>query len=238
MSPATPPEPGGYELRISERARRARISVDAHGRVSVVVPRGFDPALANEMVAQRAEWISSARRRMAARYPGSGQTAPPTGLHLPATGESFRIESGGTGRGPLVRPAGEGLLLVRGAEEDPDIARKALLTWLAGHLRPWAEARLLAIGEPHGLAPSKVALRSQRTRWGSCSAKGVISVNVRTAFLEARLADYVLAHELAHLAEMNHAPGFCRRLEEIMPGAAGLDRELSRAGRTLPGWLL
>ncbi|MDA8102744.1 MAG: SprT family zinc-dependent metalloprotease [Nitrospiraceae bacterium] len=238
MSPAIPTEPGGYVLRVSARARRARITVDAHGRVSVVVPSGFDPALAARMVSEREDWIRSARQRMAERYPGAGQTGLPRTLHLPATGESFHLQPGSGARGPVVRIEGEGLLLVRSEGTGSEAAKRALLTWLAGHLRPWAESRLRAMGEPHRLTPSKVALRSQRTRWGSCSAKGVISVNVRTAFLEPQLADYVLAHELAHLAEMNHAPGFWKRLEEIMPGAARLDRELSQAGRSLPGWLL
>lgn len=238
MSPATPPQPGRYQLRVSERARRARISVDAHGRVSVVVPKGFDPSLADKMVAERADWIRSAKERMAERYPGSGQTGVPSTLHLPATGETFRLEAGTAARGPAVRVAGEGLLLVRAAEAGSEAAKRSLLAWLAGHLRPWAESRLAEIGEPHGLAPSKVVLRSQRTRWGSCSATGTISVNVRTAFLDARLADYVVAHELAHLVEMSHSPAFWRLAESIMPGAAKLDRELTRAGHSLPGWLL
>ncbi len=238
MSASTPAGAEGFLIRVSARARRPRISVDPHGRATVVIPQGFDPGLAAELVSQRADWISSARTKMAERYPGSGQTALPATLHLPATGESFELSHGLAAVSPAVREDPRGVLLLRGPGRDSEAERRALLAWLARHLRPWAESRLADIGEPHGLAPSKVALRSQRTRWGSCSASGTISVNVRTAFLEAGLADYVIAHELAHLAVMSHGPAFWQRLDSIMPGAAKLDRELSRAGRTLPGWLL
>ncbi|MDA8102678.1 MAG: SprT family zinc-dependent metalloprotease [Nitrospiraceae bacterium] len=236
---ASEPAPGdGFLLRVSSRARRARISIDPHGRTTVVIPEGFDPALAAELVEERADWIRSARARMAERYPGSGQTGLPGTLRLRATGESFALGHRPSNGAPAIREVQDGGLLLSGPGGDSEAAKRALLAWLARHLRPWAESRLAAIGEPHGLAPSKVVLRSQRTRWGSCSATGTISVNVRTAFLEERLADYVIAHELAHLAEMSHGPAYWRRLETIMPGAARLDRELSHAGRSLPGWLL
>ncbi|MDA8385066.1 MAG: SprT family zinc-dependent metalloprotease [Actinomycetota bacterium] len=238
MSASFPAQAEGFQIRVSGRARRPRISVDPHGRATVVLPQGFDPGLATELVAERAEWIHSARAKMAERYPGSGQTGLPETLHLAATGESFALRHSPAAGAPAVRESTAGVLLLRGPGRDSEAARLALLAWLARHLRPWAESRLAKIGEPHGLSPSKVALRSQRTRWGSCSATGTISINVRTAFLDARLADYVVAHELAHLAEMSHSPAFWHRVESIMPGAAKFDRELTRAGRSLPGWLL
>ena len=84
-----------------------------------------------------------------------------------------------------------------------------------------------------GLIPEKVRVGNQRSRWGSCSSKGTISLNWRILLLPYALGEYVLFHELAHLREMNHSKRYWSCLEEMIPDARNLDRELSRMGRRL-----
>ncbi len=73
---------------------------------------------------------------------------------------------------------------------------------------------------------TSVTIRDQRTRWGSCSAKGALSFNYRLAFLPSHLVEYVVAHELCHLREHNHSPRFWELLEKVLPGAAIRRQEL------------
>ncbi len=73
---------------------------------------------------------------------------------------------------------------------------------------------------------TSVTIRDQRTRWGSCSAKGALSFNYRLAFLPAHLVEYIVAHELCHLREHNHSPRFWELLEKVLPGAAICRQEL------------
>ena len=94
-------------------------------------------------------------------------------------------------------------------------------------------SRLERCIEQCGLTPEKVSVRNQRSRWGSCSTKGTISLNWRILLLPFALGDYVLFHELAHLREMNHSKKYWSCLEKIVPNARNLDRELSRMGRRL-----
>lgn len=90
------------------------------------------------------------------------------------------------------------------------------------------EARVRWYSEQHGFDPGPITIRDQRTRWGSCSARGALSFNYRIVFLPERLADYIVVHELCHLRELNHGPRFWRLLESILPDSE-LRREELRA---------
>ena len=68
---------------------------------------------------------------------------------------------------------------------------------------------------------ARVTLRDTRSRWGSCSARGNLSFSWRLIFAPEPVLDYVVAHEVAHLVEMNHGPRFWRLVESLAPGSAG-----------------
>ena len=74
---------------------------------------------------------------------------------------------------------------------------------------------------------------NQKSRWGSCSSKRVISLNWRILLLDYEIGEYVLYHELAHLQHMNHSFRYWNLLDEWLPGAKNIDRKLSSAGREL-----
>lgn len=89
-----------------------------------------------------------------------------------------------------------------------------------------ARVYALALG---GVPPTyRIELRSQRTRWGSCSAKGTLSINCACARLPTALLAYVVAHEICHLRHMDHSPAFYQTLAAVMPDAAVRQKELSR----------
>jgi len=75
-------------------------------------------------------------------------------------------------------------------------------------------------------APPRVKLSNARSQWGSCNEKGEISLNWRLVQLPPRLADYIIAHEVAHLVELNHSPRFWALVERLLPGHADMRREL------------
>ena len=87
-------------------------------------------------------------------------------------------------------------------------------------------SRLEELADLHDLAHGRVSIRSQRTRWGSCSSRNNISLNMKLLWLPVRLQDYVLLHELVHTQVPDHSPRFWHRLEQVCPGARRLRREL------------
>jgi predicted metal-dependent hydrolase len=96
------------------------------------------------------------------------------------------------------------------------------------HARAHLFARLETLSQLHGFAYAKAAVRSQKSRWGSCSPKNTISLNIRLYLLPPRLADYVILHELVHTRIKDHGPTFWKLLEERMTDAKARDRELRR----------
>ena len=84
-----------------------------------------------------------------------------------------------------------------------------------------------------GPAP-RVLIRDQRQRWGSCAPDGTLRFNWRAVMLEPALIDYIVVHELAHLAVRSHSPEFWRIVTGAMPDAQHRRRRLREAGRSLP----
>jgi predicted metal-dependent hydrolase len=84
------------------------------------------------------------------------------------------------------------------------------------------------------LTVRRVTVRSQRTRWGSCSRRGTISLNWRLIQTPAFVQDYIHLHELAHLIEMNHSEKFWRQVERLCPDYLAAERWLKQHRNLLP----
>ena len=95
--------------------------------------------------------------------------------------------------------------------------RETALRRIAGEYLP---QRLQRLAAEHGFSYSAVSLRSSRTRWGSCSNKGNISLSIYLQLLPAHLSDYVMLHELCHTVEMNHQPSFWALMDKVTAGKA------------------
>ncbi len=93
--------------------------------------------------------------------------------------------------------------------------------------------RLSELSKIHGLYCNRVYVRNQKTRWGSCSARKNISLNINLVRLPENLMDYAILHELVHTKIMDHSPRFWTELEKHLPGAVALDEQLNAYGLLL-----
>jgi predicted metal-dependent hydrolase len=224
-------------LRHSRRARRVAVRIDASGRVELVVPRGVSEARALSFLASRADWVTHhLQRRRAAAKPE--QPFPPPHIDLPALGERWRLfVSGGTGQPRLCERSGS-LLELRG-QADRKQLRRLLQRWLTARAQEMLAARLAETAKQLGFSFSSMQIRCQRTRWGSCSARGAISLNLCLLFQSPAVLRYLLCHELTHTEHMNHSARFWRRVEQCEPQYRALDAELLRTGWSrVPQWVL
>jgi len=120
------------------------------------------------------------------------------------------------------------------ADDGIDELRVLVHAWLRENLRQTGTHRVHHYARALGVPLPTVRISSARTRWGSCSAAGRISLNWRLVHVPLNLVDYVVAHEVAHLREMNHSARFWSILEGIYPGCREARRELNSLERTLP----
>lgn len=217
-------------LRISPRARHVRLHIDRRGQVELVLPRGFDTREVAAILDRHRHWVERTLTRMA---PHLSQTLrPPELIHLPAIGQTWQVEYRPQGRNAY-REAAPGQLSVRQGEEWPVILRRWLSVQGKRHLIPW----LAAVSEEIGLPFHQVAIRGQKTRWGSCSAKGNINLNYALLMLPPEQVRYLFIHELCHTVHLNHSPAYWRLVERHSPDYRTHDRALRGAMMRLPAWL-
>ena len=107
---------------------------------------------------------------------------------------------------------------------------KEEITALREQTRRLVEERLAHFNQHYKFIFHRVAIRNQKTRWGSCSKKGNLNFNYRLALLPPRLSDYIVAHELCHLAEFNHSRQFWSLVAQMVPDHRDCRRELRRKG--------
>ena len=179
------------------------------------------------------EWIDDKRAVGAARRPPP-EAFPPEAVRLRAHRECWRLHlAGGTGQtapGASSRPARGGILESR-ARPRPAALREALRALVdARRARARLEPRVAALAARHGVRYSKVAIRRQRSRWGSCSVRGTISLNACLLFQRPEVVDYLIVHELMHVKHMNHSARFWQAVEASL---SGLARARPRAGAGL-----
>ena len=195
-SPAVP-----LTLRRSARARRISLRISQlDGRVTLTLPRGVPEAQALDFAAEKEGWI---RTHLEAR-PADVAVGP--GAVLPVEGVARRVVAG----------PGRGVQLFADEISVPEAsAARRLQSWL----RELARDRLTAAADSYartlGRDFSRITLRDTRSRWGSCSAQGALMFSWRLVLAPPEVLHYVAAHEVAHLAEMNHSPAFWALVERL-----------------------
>lgn len=232
------PDRLGPRIRVSRRARRLSVRVYPDARVEVVVPPRTRPQDIERFVAVHREWIAE-KRAVALRTRPAPAPFPPPRIELAATGERLRLHFAGGARLRITElgeaSSAERVLSVTGAP-DTDALRKALRVWLKRAALARLEPRVRALAHATGMRHKQVTIRLQRSRWGSCSARGTISLNACLLFQRPEVVDYLIVHELMHLEHMNHSARFWRAVEQHCAGWRALDSELLAGWRNVPRW--
>jgi hypothetical protein len=210
--------------RRSARTRRFSLRLSAlDGRVTLSMPARAPLAEAQAFARAHQDWLRGAL----ARQPGRQVVAP--GVVLPVEGRGMIVTSA-PGRG--VQRQGDSLHV----GGNPATLAPRLQAWL----KTQARDRLAEASDRHaarlGRRVAEITLRDPRSRWGSCTAAGRLMFSWRLILAPPSVLDYVAAHEVAHLVEMNHAPAFWAVVERLFP-AWQAERDWLRAeGNRLHAW--
>jgi predicted metal-dependent hydrolase len=199
--------------------------VRADGTLRVTIPRGGSRAEAIAFMARHLEWVARERERI------RREQAPARWSHGTSVllfGEPQTIVVDDTEAERVVR-LGHMVATVHDVSDVRPALERALRTEARERLVP----RLRQLATMHGLEFSRVSIRSQRSRWGSCSRAGAIALNFRLLQMPPAVCDYVLIHELMHLKQQNHGPKFWALVERACPAYRDAERWLRTSGRKL-----
>lgn len=225
----------GWNVRISRRARRLSMRVFPGGRIEVIVPPGTGLPAIERFVSRHREWAERRAREFAMLVPVGDQRRPDR-IELPLPGQHWTVEYE-VARRAAVADLGERRLRVRARDDSARAVAPVLLRWLAGVAAHELRVRLDETARETGIDYMRMHLRRQRTRWGSCSATGTISLNVCLMFQSPAVVRYLLIHELCHRRQLNHSPRFWSLVESFEPRWRALDAELLRGWQNVPAWV-
>lgn len=220
-----PPAPAIQFVRVRS-ARRYILRVRPDGSLRVTLPRWGSKSEARRFVETERAWIARQHKKLREHSPHEwrdGSSILFHGVPVPVVvSEDYGAlcVSYGDRR---VRLPDDGAVDLRGAIE-ADL-RAAATEYLV--------PRLAELAGRHELSYERVVVRNQRSRWGSCSRKGTISLNFRLVQLPPDVCDYILIHELMHLRQQNHSRRFWRLVEQACPGFREAERWLRKHGKTL-----
>ncbi|MBJ7347664.1 MAG: M48 family metallopeptidase [Thermoleophilaceae bacterium] len=208
-----------YEIRRSTRARHARVEV-AYGGVTVVLPQRAPERVARRLVRDQYDWIVRALVKVERDRSAVAERTLTDGAQIPLLGQELELRVAVIGeaeRESVSFRARDGRVTVRAHSEAPQDLAVPLERWYRRVARKEATARLDAITRRNGTRYSKLTIRDQSTRWGSCAANGAISINWRLLLAPEAVFHYVIEHEAAHLEVHDHSQRFWNLLDERMP---------------------
>lgn len=203
-----------YTLKISPRRRTISLRIDRNG-VSVHVPKRVSANTVNSILLEKSAWI---RRKLAEWR--DNVPPPPSfedGATLQYLGQDIRLC---LRQDPRIRTPefdGARLHLTLPRPDDSKSVQLKLVQWYAKQARADFARRVALLAARLGVPTPPVFLSSARTRWGSCNARGEIRLHWRLVQAPPHLIHYVVAHELAHLKEMNHSARFWEWVETLCP---------------------
>ena len=212
-----------YTVRRSARAKRSRLTITDDGHAAVVLPTRAPQREADELVARHQGWIGRHQRLIRDRVVARAARPPlGAGREVLLRGVPHRVVSIAAidGRRRRSVEALEGRIVVITPPLDTRPIADILQSWLRAEARRAVEARLQARSIEMGLAPTRVTIRDQRTRWGSASRRGTLSFGWRLMMCPPSVLDYVVVHELAHLRVAGHGRSFWRLVDRHFPESA------------------
>jgi predicted metal-dependent hydrolase len=219
----------------SERAQSYRLTLRRDGTAAVTIPVRGSEREAHVFLASHEDWLARARARQARRPRAAEQWTIGTNVLWRGEMAPLRVASepgpwaGNGAARPQVCLAAD-VFPVRSLEGD---LRPMLEAQFARRARIELPARAWELAAEKGADVKQVTVRNQRSRWGSCSAGGTISLNWRLVQTPDSVRDYIILHEIAHLREMNHSDRYWAHVAQLCPWWRDAERWLKRNGSLL-----
>ena len=197
-------------VRVNARAKSYRLSIPHSGGPVLTLPPHGKWAEAENFLQRHQGWLAARLKRAPEAAPFAG------GGTVPLRGVDHQIVGTGKLRGRVEQGERDGLPVLLVPGDAAHLARR-LTDWLKTEAQQDLTLRTAFHAERLGVSVKAIRMRSQLSRWGSCSSTGNINYNWRLILAPAFVLDYVAAHEVAHLVEMNHSAAFWATVKRTLP---------------------
>jgi hypothetical protein len=204
-----------YDLRLSPRRSTVSITVEPARGVIVAAPQGVSSAALEGILLRKAPWIIRKLREA----PPAPQPAPKefvSGESFPYLGRRYRLKVREDDR-LSVALRGDRIIVTLPGKDDASAVRAALVKWFEERARERLPERVDLYSARMGVAPSRVVVKHQERRWGSCARDGAIYLNWRIIMVPLSVVDYLVVHELCHLKVRAHSQDFWHAVECVLP---------------------
>ncbi|MBT9490961.1 MAG: M48 family metallopeptidase [Paucibacter sp.] len=215
----------------STRRRALEITVDRGGELILSAPPDVPEATLRDFVLRKRMWVYKQLAIKDAQTQAAPRKVFTEGEGFGYLGRSYRLR--------LVPESDAAVKLVGGRFVMPKAlasgGREHLIRWYCEHAKPWLAGKAADFAARMEVDPAGVRVQDLGYRWGSCGKGDMLYFHWKTILLPARIAEYVVVHEMAHLHEPHHTPEFWRRVERAMPDYELRKDWLARQGKTVEG---
>jgi predicted metal-dependent hydrolase len=215
-----------FEVRRSPRRRSVQITVDRGGELLLSAPESCTTRVMEQFVREKRLWIYTKLAEKEALAPAVPKKQFVSGEGFPYLGRSYRLLLVDEQDVPVKLERGRFTMRRACATQ----GRDHMVRWYEGRAQPWLAERVERFQRRVGVEAAGVTVQDLGYRWGSCGKGGRLFFHWRTILLPPRIVEYVVVHELVHLAEPHHTPAFWARVERAMPDFASRKLWLGEKG--------
>lgn len=203
------------EIIRTNRRKSADIRVE-EGAVSIVVPSDTPLEKIDQLLSSKRRWIKEKMALHQLATPASSREFV-SGEAFPYLGRNYRLKIETGAFTPVKLVHGRLLVTLPQSTQRPFMVRNALVRWYKRQAEQKIKEKVTRFAPAVGVSPMGVGIRTFKSRWGSCTAKGKLEFNWQIMIAPNRMVDYVVMHELCHLIRHDHSPKFWSELERVMP---------------------
>ena len=224
-----------YRVRRSKRAKRVLVKLRQDMDVEVVYPLRGKYLGPDQVLREMEDWLLRALDKQEKAPKAAVERKYKNGETLPFRGapHRLRLTNWQDKTKIMVQRVGDTVEMRCHKDSAVEEKRFAVENWYRHQAKAYLPRRTRELAQQHGFRYGQLRIKNQKTRWGSCSAKGNINLNLRLMMAPDEAIDCVIIHELCHLRELNHSPAFWKLLAELNPDYKYWDQWFKDNARTL-----
>lgn len=203
------------EIIRTDRRKTADIRVE-DGAVSIVVPKSTASERIDQLLLAKRSWIQEKIAIQSDMAPVHDKQYV-SGEAFPYLGRNYRLKTQQGNFAPVRLVQGRLLVQAPLGSAQPHVIRNALVRWYKRQASQKLAEKVARFAPTVGVEPNGVCIKTFKSRWGSCTAKGKLEFNWQIVMAPNRMVDYVVIHELCHLIRHDHSPEFWKEVARVMP---------------------